>query len=323
MTFTPQSPSINFASPSSAAGSAFLDRGDPNAMMLQMGLSYGQNILQHHLQQGEAGLASYMPFIRAIRNYFAVDNTYVKRKLVILTVPFLTKFARKPAAGGEGEFGGGGGGTSGENSEQIFGGPPGTPSSMYPAGSPATRFGPSQVSDSSSSPQVPTLPINDVFAFDLYIPLMSVITYIVLAAFIDGANSLQREITAESLMSTAWVIGIWFFLEFLVIKGLAYAFRVVPNSPLCEIASLCGYKYVLLCIGVLVAQALPPGRLYSGLVVLYGLLAHGFFTLRVVSLRHVRDDGRVPPRARVYAYACAAAQIPAFLWMFVRPLYTN
>jgi protein transport protein YIF1 len=86
---------------------------------------------------------------------------------------------------------------------------------------------------------------------------------------------------------------------------------------------LCGYKYVLLCIGVLIAQALPPGRLYSGLVMLYGLLAHSFFTLRVISLRHVRDDSRVPPRSRVFTYACAAAQIPTFVWMFVRPLYTS
>lgn len=320
MSFTPQSPSINFASPSSASGgSAFLERGDPNSMMLQMGLSYGQNILQQHLQQGEAGLAQYMPFIRAVRNYFAVDNTYVKRKLVILTVPFLTKFVRKSSAGNEGEFGVSG--ASGENSEQVFGGPPGTPSSMYPSGTSVSRFGPSPASD--SSPQAPALPVNDVFAFDLYIPLMSVITYIVLAAFIDGANSPHREITAESLISTAWVIGIWFLLEFLVIKGLAYALRVVPNSPLFDIASLCGYKYVLLCLGALIAQALPPGRHYSGLLLLYGLLAHSFFTLRVVSLRHVRDDGRLPPRSRVYAYACAAVQIPAFMWMFVRPLYTS
>lgn len=326
MSYTPQSPSINFASPSSAPGSAFLDRSDPNSMMLQMGLNYGQNILQQHLQQGEAGLAHYMPVVRAIRNYFAVDNTYVKRKLVILTLPFLTKFVRKASTSGEGEFGGGGigggagGGASGENSEQMFGAPSGSPSSMYPTGSPASRFGPSPASDVAA--QATTLPVNDVFAFDLYIPLMSVITYIVLAAFIDGANSLQREITAESLLSTAWVIGFWFVLEFLVLKGLSYALRVVPTSSLCDIASLCGYKYVLLCIGVLIAQALPPGRLYSGLVLLYGLLAHSFFTVRIVGLRHVRDDGRVPPRSRVYTYACAATQIPAFMWMFVRPLYS-
>lgn len=241
MTFTPQSPSINFASPNGPAGSAFLERSDTNSMMLQMGLSYGQNILQQHLQQGEAGLAHYMPFIRAIRNYFAVDNTYVKRKLVILTVPFLSKFVRKPSAGGESEFGGGGG-ASGENSEQVFGGPPGTPSAMYPTGSPASRFGPSPASDNGNNPQAPALPINDVFAFDLYIPLMSVITYIVLAAFIEGANAVQREITAESLMATAWVIAFWFFLEFLVMKGLAYVLRVVPQPPLFDIASLCGYK---------------------------------------------------------------------------------
>ncbi|KAL7698658.1 YIF1 [Lotmaria passim] len=321
MSFTPQSPSINFASPSSAPGSAFLDRSDPNAMMLQMGLSYGQSILQQQLQQGEAGLTYYMPFIRVIRNYFAVDNTYVKRKLVILIVPFLTRFVRKPSAGGEGEFGGGGGGASGENSEQVFGGPPGTPAATIPSGSPATRFGPSPASD--GGPQAPTLPIHDVFACDLYIPLMSVITYIVLSAFIDGANSLQREITADSLMSTAWVIAFWFLLELLVMKGLAYAFRVVTSAPFLEVASLCGYKYVLLCIGVLIAQALPPSRLGSGLVMLYGLLANGFFTLRVISLRLMREDGRVPPRSRAYAYACAILQMPAFVWMFVRPLYTS
>ncbi|KAK7195540.1 Protein transport protein yif1 [Novymonas esmeraldas] len=325
---TPQTPTINFG----AGGGAQFGRSDPNAMMLQMGLSYGQNILQHRIQQGEAGLAYYMPVIHAIRNYFAVDNTYVKRKLVMLTVPFFTKYVRKAPAGGESDFGvgGGGGGAAGGvgagggagdmGGDQVFGGPPGTPASMYPTGSPATR--PSNDSGNSVSTS-PSLPLHDVFASDLYIPLMSVITYVVLAAFIDGANSPTSIITAASLISTAWVIGIWFLVEVAVLKGVAYALRVIPNPPLLELLALCGYKFVLLCLCVFVSQGLPPGRLYTGLVLLYGIAAHSFFTVRVTGLHYMRDDGRVPPRSRVFTYVEAVAQVPAFLWLFLRLLYSG
>lgn len=335
MSYTPQTPTINFGPPGAAGpGSGFFGRSDPNAMMLQMGLSYGQNILQQQLQQGEAGLAHYMPIIRAFRNYFAVDNTYVKRKLVILTMPFFTKFVRKPSAGGEGgEFGGGGSGGGGGGGaadgmgDQAFGVPAGTPASVYPGGSPGARMAGHMDGSNTNSMMAnaagTSLPLHDVFASDLYIPLMSVITYVVLAAFIDGANSQKSVITADSLISTAWVIGIWFFLELAVMKGIAYALRVVPTPPLLELLALCGYKYVLLCIGVLIAQSLPPGRLYSGLVMLYGVLAHSFFTVRLTALQHTRDDGRVAPRCRVFTYVAALAQVPAFLWLFVRPLYSS
>lgn len=318
---TPHTPTINFGptggSGSPSGGTAFFGRSDPNAMMLQMGLSYGQNILQKHVQQGEAGLAYYMPFIRAIRNYFAVDNTYVKRKLIMLTIPFLTKYVRKSPAGGESDFGSSGGGVGEATGDQVFGGTTGSPASMYPAVSPSTLVG---HDGGSSTFAAPSLPLNDVFASDLYIPLMSVITYVVLAAYILGANSPTTSVTAASLISTAWVIGIWFFLEVVVLKGAAYALLVMPNPPLLELLALCGYKYVLLCLGVLASQCLPPSRLYSGLFMLYAVLAHSFFTVRVLGLQYMRSDGRVSPRSRVYTYMAALAQVPGCVWLFVRLL---
>ncbi|KAG5480423.1 hypothetical protein LSCM4_06190 [Leishmania orientalis] len=318
----PHTPPISFSPTgrvSPGVGGAF-GRSDPNAMMLQMGLIYGQNILQKHIQNGEAGLAYYMPFMRSICNYFAVDNKYVKRKLMLLTVPFLAKYVRKSPTGGESDFGGGGGSVGEATGDQAFGGPPCTPNSVYPSSSPSTVLG---HDGGYSSPACPSLPLNDVFASDLYIPLMSVITYVVLAAYILGAKSPTSSVTAASLISTAWVIGIWFFLESAVLKGVAYALRVVPNPPLLELLALCGYKYVLLCLGVLVSQCLPPSGLYSSLLLLYGILAHGFFTMRIVGLQYTRDDGRVPPRSRVFTYMAALAQAPAFVWLFVRLLFTS
>ncbi|KAG5506480.1 hypothetical protein JKF63_05983 [Porcisia hertigi] len=317
----PQTPTTNFGPMGGGpgAGSAFFAHSDPNAMMLQMGLSYGQNILQHHIQQGEAGLASYMPFIRAIRNYFAVDNTYVKRKLIMLAVPFLTNYIHKFPIGGESEFGSGGGGGGGGGGEgagdQVFGSPPGIPTSMHPIGSPSTRHAHDSCSNTLASP---SLPLNDVFASDLYIPMMSVITYVVLAAYILGANSPTNSVTAASLISTAWVIGIWFVLEVFVLKGLGYALRVVPSPPLLELLALCGYKYALLCLSILMSQCLPPGFLYSSVFLLYGILAHSFFTVRIVGLKYTREDGRVPPRSRVFTYVAALVQVPASVWLFVR-----
>ncbi|KAG5480036.1 hypothetical protein LSCM1_06457 [Leishmania martiniquensis] len=315
----PHTPPINFSPTgggSPGAGGAFFGRSDPNAMMLQMGLSYGQNILQKHIQQSEAGLAYYMPFMHSLCNYFAVDNKYVKRKLILLMVPFLAKYVRKPPTGGESDFGAAGEVTG----DQVFGAPPCSPDSMYPSASIPTLLGHEGGCSFSTGP---SLPLHDVFASDLYIPLMSVITYVVLAAYILGAKSPTNSVTAASLISTAWVIGIWFFLECVMLKGVAYALRVVPNLPLLELLALCGYKYVLLCLGVLVSQCLPPSRLYSGLLMLYGIVAHGFFTVRIVGLQYTRDGGRVPPRSRVFTYMAALAQAPAFVWLFVRLLYSS
>ncbi|CBZ14607.1 conserved hypothetical protein [Leishmania braziliensis MHOM/BR/75/M2904] len=320
-----QTASINFDPPGGGGGgpgggNAFFGRSDPNAMMLQMGLSYGQSILQKHVQQGEAGLAYYMPFICAIRNYFAVDNTYVKRKLIILTVPFFTKYVRKLPAGGESDFGSGGGGAGEATGDQVFGSPSGTSASAYSPASLSTLVG---HDGGSSTFAVPSLPLNDVFASDLYIPLMSVITYVVLAAYILGANSPTSSVTAASLISTAWVIGIWFFLEVVVLKAVAYALHVVPNPPLLVLLALCGYKYVLISLGVLLSQFLPPGLLYSSLFILYAIIAHSFFTVRVVGLQYMRDDSRVPPRPRVFTYVAALAQVPASVWLFVRLIYSS
>ncbi|GET88170.1 hypothetical protein, conserved [Leishmania tarentolae] len=318
---TPRTPTINFdptgGSSGPGGGTSFFGRSDPNAMMLQMGLSYGQNILQKHVQQGEAGLAYYMPFIRAIHNYFAVDNTYVKRKLIMLTIPFFTKYVRKSPAGGESDFGGSSGGAGEATGDQVFGGPASSPASVYPSVSPSMLVGPD---GGGSTFAGPSLPLNDAFASDLYIPLMSVITYVVLAAYILGANSPTSSVTAASLISTAWVIGIWFFLEVVALKGIAYALLVVPNPPLLELLALCGYKYVLLCLGILASQCLPPSLLYSGLFMLYTILAHSFFTVRVLGLQYMRDDGRVSPRSHVFTYMAAIAQAPACVWLFVRLL---
>lgn len=315
--------STPLASPASPAAASrdFFDRNDPNGLMMQMGINYGQSVLQQGLQKGEEGLLRYMPFVQTIRNYFAVNNTYVRRKLGILVFPFLTKYTVISKGGStagilnpgadsmdytDSHLGSGMGMV-----DEPFGGPLSSPKPGHLAGHPGV------VGQGTSS-----LPINDVLGFDLYIPLMGGITYIIQAAFITGLKSTHVVITAESLWATATVINIWFLVEIIAVHTLSYTLRVGNHLPVLDTISLCGYKYVLLCITTFLSQLFPEGKLYCGALLIYTILAHCFFSAMIVARRYLRDDGRVASRVRVLTYAIAFSQIPSILWMFTRAFYT-
>lgn len=288
--------------------------------MLQMGMQYGQAVLQQGLQQGlqhgEQGLLRYMPFFTNFRVYFTVDNNYVKRKLGIVSFPFIRKFPKTvDAAGGGGGFAGPAGNEyGGENTEGGYGSSSPlrregvSPTTMYPAPIPSRKTLP--------------LPTHDAFAFDLYIPLMAAVTYVTFSAFLSGMRY-HRSITAEYLVSITTTIAMSFCVETLALKLFGYLLRVLPSMAVLDIISLTGYKYVLISFVVLLRQLtrLQSVLLYLCTCVLYVIAANSFFTVKTLLRFYTRDDGRVPPRAQLFAYIAAALQAPAIIWMSLRPFW--
>lgn len=258
---------------------------DNSNMMVQLGLSYGQKVIQ----EGEKGLSRYLPLVGDLRRYFRVDNQYVKKKLIMLVFPFNKPFGRKQF-----QFG-----------DDLLAGN---------AFSSATSA--SSGSDATGAQQLP--PVDDVCAFDLYIPLMALITYVTICGFVRGIN--DGALGPEFLASTLSSIFFWVFLEVAVIKIFRYVLNLPQSFAALDIVSLCGYKYVGVCIMVLLREALglQHSRMFSAALTCYFAGAAAFFALKAMTEFYARD-GKVPNQARPLVFGAAALQVPFVLWFASRP----
>jgi len=202
--------------------------------MVNAGIGVGKQFLQESTARFLPGLETTM---RILRNYFAVDNRYVKAKIQRILFPFMKR-----------EW------TRVQND--------------IPSGEPVTAI-------SYASP------INDENAFDLYIPLMALITYVLLCALCYGSAG---EFNPEVLPEVAkWCFGTQ-AVEVLLLRGGFYAMEA-PCAFL-DLFSLTGYKYLGLCINMLVGLALSTlGHGYAAyyLAFFWTASAFGFFVLKTLS----------------------------------------
>lgn len=277
---------------------------DPQAnLMLQMGLNYGQSLLQQGLQRSEGNFSSYMPFFTNLRCYFRVDNQYVRRKLSIIAFPFLRRFTR-PACAPEDSLPSGGSVDNGLDEPGYV---------MSPVQSP-------HGSHLSPMKRHVSLPINDPFELDLYLPLMGAITYIILSAFIFGLSF--HRVTSEYMVSTLTVVTLWSVAEALALKAAAYALRVVHGVSFVDVLSLCGYKYILICVAVLLRQLfLSDSYAMFAPIVLYVTGSNWVFVTKTLLMLCARNDRRVSPRARLFAYIGGAIHIVSIVFLCLRPHY--
>jgi len=91
------------------------------------------------------------------------------------------------------------------------------------------------------SPDEPVAPRYDTNAPDLYIPVMSFVTYILLAGLLLGT---QTRFTPEALGITASTALIWTTIEILGLLLSMYVMNVSSRLKLLDLLSYCGYKYV-------------------------------------------------------------------------------
>lgn len=260
---------------------------DDGSMVMQMGMQFGTRIID----EGKGRLSSIQT--SELKKRFAVSHEFVLGKLKLLAFPFRTSFARDKnynlsTAGG------------GDDSLDLMG----------TQGSASSDNSNNDVHDEGPAS-------GDILAPDLYLPLMSLITYVVLCAFGTGLTSSQFSPSALATTVTASTTLVVF--EALAIK-LWRMMTSLPPPVFFDTIALFGYFYVNVCYA-LVARALFEAWLFplSWLLTFYFLGSFGFFLYKCLG-ETFDKDGTIPKRAIPILYGAVLVQAPLFLW-FVRRAY--
>jgi len=123
-------------------------------------------------------------------------------------------------------------------------------------------------------------PRDDINAPDMYIPLMSLVTYILLSALLSGlSGTFHPALLGYTAWSALGAVG-------LEIAGLKFGcyLLAIGNSQLLDLVAYSGYKFVGTIISI-VASASLGSKFISWAVFLYCFNANAFFLLR--SLKYV------------------------------------
>ncbi|KAF8664845.1 hypothetical protein AX16_000686 [Volvariella volvacea WC 439] len=122
-------------------------------------------------------------------------------------------------------------------------------------------------------------PRDDVNSPDLYIPVMALLTYVLLAALLSSTK--DPKVLGETASRAFGVV----LLDFLFVKLGCYFLNVQGSSQVVDLVAYSGYKFIGVIL-TLSTSLVPmfPSFLWK-LVFLYAFLANAFFLLR--SLRSV------------------------------------
>ncbi|KAJ3559945.1 hypothetical protein NM688_g23 [Phlebia brevispora] len=119
-------------------------------------------------------------------------------------------------------------------------------------------------------------PREDINSPDLYIPLMALVTYILLAALHSGLNSrFHPEILGVTASKGLGII----LLDFLIVKGGCYVLNIQGTSQVLDLLAYDGYKFVGVIV-TLLAGMLNVGATIYVMVFIYCFASMGLFILR-------------------------------------------
>ncbi|KAL8387462.1 hypothetical protein RB595_009886 [Gaeumannomyces hyphopodioides] len=129
-------------------------------------------------------------------------------------------------------------------------------------------------------------PRDDVNSPDMYIPVMSLVTYILLSTALAG---LRGQFQPELLGATAGTALIVVAVEIMILKLGCYIMNISNNSQLLDLVAYSGYKFVGVIVTVAIAEIVNAGKGTGGWtgwgVFLYTFLANSLFLMR--SLKYV------------------------------------
>lgn len=204
-----------------------------------------------------------------LRSYFAVDNRYVKRKMLKVLFPFTSKEWQR---------------------EQVQ--------------------GPEKIEYS--------LPHSDENAPDLYIPVMSLITYCLLSAFLYGtAGQFNPEVIAD-VITKCFVTQM---LEVVVIRGCLYTMQA--PVPFLDLFSYTGYKYLGLTISMLcgiVFKHLELGTASFYGAFLWTAFAAAWFMQKTMNDNIPLETASTGPKRDIMVLAFSASQV-ATMWFVSQTKY--
>lgn len=128
-------------------------------------------------------------------------------------------------------------------------------------------------------------PLFDENAPDLYIPVISFITYILVCGLLKGT---QMQFTPEVLVNTSSSGILISLFEILIVKGIMYALAM-DGASLLDLLAFTGYKYVGITINTLIGLAMGSSLYYLSLLYTGCCMVYFF----VNTLTHVVDGGRI------------------------------
>jgi len=149
----------------------------------------------------------------------------------------------------------------------------------------------------------------DENAPDLYLPLMSFVTYVVVSAYIKGTNG---NFTPEVLGQVMYhCLGFQVFEVILIRLGL---FLLNEKAPVLDLTANTGYKYIGLCINMLVGMLL--GRwMYFGSLIWTGCMT-SYFMLKTLANNYASsNETKGNPMRMPLLYSCAVLQFVSIWWL--------
>lgn len=232
--------------------------------------------------------------VSALKHYFNVSNSYVVRKLLLVLLPWRHR----------------------------------------PWTRQQTRLnvGPDGSSQQYSNMYLP--PRDDLNSPDMYIPIMSLITYILLSTVLAGIRGTFRPEILGSITTTSIVVIVF---EIVILRLAIYLLNITNESSLLDMAAYAGYKFVGVIVTLFLSEILTGGRGTNNwigwTIFVYTWNANSFFLLRSLKYVLLPDSSNDPAlrgganytvarstrNARTYSlFAYAYIFQLAFMWALSR-----
>lgn len=121
-------------------------------------------------------------------------------------------------------------------------------------------------------------PRDDINSPDMYIPVMSLVTYILLSSAIAGfRGQFQPELLG---LTASWALVV-VIIEILILKLGCYFLSISNESQLLDLVAYSGYKFVGIIATIVIAELFSGGKGTGGWfgwsVFIYMFLANAFF----------------------------------------------
>jgi hypothetical protein len=133
-------------------------------------------------------------------------------------------------------------------------------------------------------------PREDLNCPDLYIPVMSIVTYILLAALHAGIHSRFNPVILGDSASRATVVVL---LDFAFVKLGCYVLNITGSAQVVDLVAYGGYKFVGVIFALIAGFMGLRGPLWT-LVFIYAFFANAFFLLRSLRTVILPDAATIP-----------------------------
>ena len=168
----------------------------------------------------------------------------------------------------------------------------------------------SQTSGVSNTPTY-TPPVADINAPDLYIPLMSFVTYVLLVGLLKGT---RMKFTPETLNECFFASAMTLAVEVMIIKGMLYSVVTGTNDlSIVETFIYCSYKFLGLTINMICG--LFFGTTVYNVVLAYTATCMAFFMFRNMQHRVPAPANQGAKRRLYFLAVCAGLQVIAMWWL--------